>query len=209
LSTATPELTSVGDGSHPGLRPAATTAPKEGLEVFLEHFPTEDACLDFIKEARWPNGITCCAKCGRDRRHHRVRGRKAYACNRCGNHIYPLRGTAFTKSSTPLQKWFYAVWLMATAKQPVTAKRIQREIRVTYKTAWRIRRELRVAMDAFERSRSAHTIDRTFVAAAGANASLEPSAARPLLLSQEVTCLDGIRFILNFFPAYLRMCRDV
>jgi len=215
VSTAIPERTSVENGMQPGLRPSVTTAPKEGLEVFLERFPTDDACLDFIKEARWPNGITCCAKCGRERRHHRVRGRKAYACNRCGNHIYPLRGTAFTKSSTPLHKWFYATWLMAATKQPVTAKRIQREIQVTYKTAWRMRRELRVAMDAFERLRPAHTIAQTFATAADTNGqtaafgSLEPNSVRPFLLSQEATCFEGIRFILNFFPAYLRMCRDV
>ena len=66
MSTATPEQTSVENGMQPGLRPSVTTAPKEGLEVFLERFPTEDACLDFIKEARWPNGITCCAKCELD-----------------------------------------------------------------------------------------------------------------------------------------------
>ncbi|HYM06238.1 MAG TPA: IS1595 family transposase [Terriglobales bacterium] len=111
----------------------------------IRDFPNEDACLEFIKEKRWPQGITRCAKCGVDRRHHRVSGRKAYACDRCGTHLYPLRGTVFARSSTSLLKWFHAVWQLALAERRVTAKQIQRETGVTYKTAWRMLHRLRSA----------------------------------------------------------------
>lgn len=97
---------------------------------------------EFIKEMRWPKGIAPCAKCGVARKHHRVSGRKAYACDRCGAHAYPLRGTVFARSSTSLLKWFHAIGLL-TAEPRVTAKRIQRETGVTYKTAWRMLHRLR------------------------------------------------------------------
>lgn len=114
----------------------------------IAEFPTEDACLEFIKERRWPNGILRCKRCRAERKHHRATGRKAYACDRCGNHVYPLHGTVFAASSTSLRKWFYAIGLLASAEGKVTARRIQRETGVTYKTAWRMLHRLRIAAAA-------------------------------------------------------------
>jgi transposase-like protein len=121
------------------------------VKDFERAFPNESACLEFAMARLLPNGVARCAKCGAYRKHHRVNGRKAYACDRCGRHIHPLSRTLFARSSTPLQKWFYAVWLLASADGPVTAKRVQRELRVTYKTAWRILRRLRAAALPAER----------------------------------------------------------
>ena len=60
---------------------------KYTIADFNCEFPDDDACLTHIFEARWPNGITTCdsKKCGNvDRKHHRVTGRTAYACDYCG-----------------------------------------------------------------------------------------------------------------------------
>jgi len=105
-------------------------------------FPNDGACLEYIKEQRWPNGVTKCEKCNIERKHSRVSGRTAYACDHCGNHIYPLKGTVFARSATSLKTWFYVMYLLASAGCGITAKRIQRETGVTYKTAWRILRHL-------------------------------------------------------------------
>jgi transposase-like protein len=106
-------------------------------------FPNDDACLEYIKELRWPNSVTRCGKCNMERKHSRVTGRTAYACNHCGNHIYPLKGTVFSRSSTSLKTWFYVIHLIASAQSEITAKTIQRKTGVTYKTAWRMLRQLR------------------------------------------------------------------
>jgi transposase-like protein len=106
-------------------------------------FPNDDACLEHIKEQRWPGGITECAKCGIERKHHRVSERTAYACQVCGNHIYPLAGTVFEKTTTSLRLWFYAMYLMGSTRCGISAKQIQRETGVTYKTAWRMFRQIR------------------------------------------------------------------
>jgi transposase len=113
---------------------------------FNKEFPTDDACLEYIKEQRWPDGVTYCGKCQQDRRHYRVRGRTAYACDHCGNHIYPLAGTIFEKSGTSLRLWFYAAYLMGSTRCGISAKQIQRETGVTYKTAWRMFRQIRSLM---------------------------------------------------------------
>jgi transposase len=110
---------------------------------FDTEFPSDDVCLETIKEQRFPGGVTHCHKCGEDRKHYRVTGRTAYACDHCGNHIYPLAGTIFEKSSTSLRIWFQAMYLMGSTRCGISAKQIQRETGVTYKTAWRMFKQIR------------------------------------------------------------------
>jgi transposase len=110
---------------------------------FDAEFPNDDVCLETIKEQRFPGGVTHCAKCQQERKHYRVHGRTAYACDHCGNHIYPLAGTIFEKSTTPLRIWFQAMYLMGSTRCGISAKQIQRETGVTYKTAWRIFKQIR------------------------------------------------------------------
>lgn len=113
------------------------------INHFNDEFPNDDACLEYIKEERYPGGITFCAKCDKKRKHYRVSGRTAYACDHCGNHIYPLAGTIFEKTTTPLRLWFYAMYLMASTRCGISAKQLQRETGVTYKTAWRMFKQIR------------------------------------------------------------------
>lgn len=86
--------------------------------------------------------MTHCLKCGVTRKHYRVSGRKAYACNHCGRHIYPLAETIFSKSTTPLRTWFYILYLLLSTDGRLSARQIQRETGVTYKTAWRSRAQI-------------------------------------------------------------------
>jgi len=110
---------------------------------FDKDFPTDDACLEQIKEQRFPGGVAVCEKCEGPRKHYRVTGRTAYACATCGTHIYPLAGTIFEKSTTSLRIWFQAMYLMGSTRCGISAKQIQRETGVTYKTAWRMFRQIR------------------------------------------------------------------
>ena len=113
------------------------------VEDFHRRFPDDDSCLEFLKEKRWPNGVAYCGKCEQERKHHRVTGRPAYACDYCGSMISPMAGTIFEKSSTSLRLWFYAMYQMGSTRCGISAKQIQRETGVTYKTAWRMFRQIR------------------------------------------------------------------
>jgi transposase-like protein len=113
---------------------------------FDREFPNDDACLEYMKEQRWPGGITHCEKCDRKTKHHRIVGRTAYSCDYCGTQIYPLAGTIFEKTTTPLKLWFYAAYLMGSTRCGISAKQIQRETGVTYKTAWRMFKQIRTLL---------------------------------------------------------------
>jgi transposase len=127
-------------------RQSIPTEQRYSIRDFDHQFPTNDACLEYIKEMRWPDGIAYCEKCEKECKHYRVTGRTAYACEFCGNHIYPLAGTIFEKTTTPLRSWFHAMFLMGATRCGVSAKQIQREIVVTYKTAWRMAKQIRTLM---------------------------------------------------------------
>jgi len=49
-------------------------------------------------------------------------------------------------SRTPLQKWFFAMYLFANSRSGVSAKELERHLGVTYKCAWRIGHKIREYM---------------------------------------------------------------
>lgn len=137
---------------------------KYTFKDFDTEFPNDDACLTYIMENRWPDGRTLCEKCGVERKHYRVTARTAYACDHCGNHIYPMAGTIFEKSTTSLRTWFHAMYLMGSTRCGVSAKQIQRETGVTYKTAWRMFRQIRTLMsEDVQLEGSSVEMDETYV----------------------------------------------
>jgi transposase len=167
--------------------------PKElryTVEQFHAEFPTADSCLEFIKEQRWPDGRTYCEKCKAEHKHYRVTGRTAYACDHCGNHIYPLAGTIFEKSTTSLRTWFHAMYLMANTRCGISAKQIQRETGVTYKTAWRMFRQIRTLFseDIILGGANGVEMDETYVGGRRRNGH----RGRPPAGDRKQTCVVGI-----------------
>ena len=117
-----------------------------GLYEFTKKFPEEDMCLDEIKKMRFPNGVFC-KVCKRKTKHYKIKNRKAYACRYCRSQMYPLKGTVFEKTTTPLRLWLYCIFLMTHTKADVSVKKIQRELGVTYKTAWRMFKSIKTLME--------------------------------------------------------------
>src|ERR1700733_7771988 len=115
------------------------------LKDFQTQFPDDATCLDWLRNRLYPDGIYC-EKCEALTKHHRVVSRPSYSCDRCGHHVHPTAGTIFHKSPTPLTTWFYAIYLMAQTRCGISAKQIQRETGVTYKTAWRMFKQIRTLM---------------------------------------------------------------
>lgn len=108
-------------------------------------FPDDDACLEWLVAYLYPNGIIC-PKCDTITKHYRVSGRRSYCCSKCGNHLYLLANAIFHRSRTPLTDWFHAIYIMSTNKAGTSARQIEREIGVTYKTAWRMMHQIRSMM---------------------------------------------------------------
>ncbi|MDP6823649.1 MAG: transposase [Dehalococcoidia bacterium] len=110
---------------------------RDNHRTFEQDFPDDDACLEWLKDQIFPDGILC-EPCGRVTKHHRVRSRRSYSCDRCGHHVHPTAGTIYHKSRTPLTKWFYATYLLSSVDPDIPITELQRELGVTYKTAWRM-----------------------------------------------------------------------
>lgn len=125
-------------------------------------FPDDDACLTWLVEYLYPEGITC-PRCKVVTKHYRVKGRPAYVCADCSHHVHPMAGTIFHKSTTPLVLWFHAIYLMSTNKAGTSAAQVQRELGVTYKTAWRMMHQIRLMMDADITLQKEVEVDETYV----------------------------------------------
>jgi transposase-like protein len=115
---------------------------KYTIRNFERDFPDDAACLEWLREYLYPDGIFC-KVCGEVTKHHRVKSRPSYSCDRCGHHEHPMAGTIFQDTRTPLRTWFHAVFLMASTRCGISAKQLEREIGVTYKTAWRMFNRIR------------------------------------------------------------------
>src|SRR3990170_7365217 len=124
---------------------AKNNMQKFTVKDFQKIFPDDDACLDYIRQQKYPERIDC-PQCKKSALFHKITDRKSYACDYCGFHLAPMAGTIFEKSSSPLTLWFYVIYLMAQTRGGISAKQIERETGVTYKTAWRMCKQIRLAL---------------------------------------------------------------
>ena len=120
---------------------------KDSIPVreFFAQFPNDESCLQHLFKIRFGQEYVC-PKCERAAKWYRIKAERAFSCQWCGHHIHPTVGTPFEDSRTPLQLWFYAIYLFTTSRHGVSGKELQRQLGVTYKTAWRIGHEIRKHM---------------------------------------------------------------
>ncbi|MGH7091357.1 MAG: IS1595 family transposase [Stellaceae bacterium] len=135
------------------------------VREFFARFPSDDACLEHVMAVRY--GLRhACGHCGVESTFHRLTERPAYSCAHCGAHVYPCAGTVFQDTRTPLQMWFYAIYLFVTTRHGVSGKELQRTLGVTYKTAWRIGQQIRILIgkaDGFEVLQGHVEMDEAYV----------------------------------------------
>src|SRR5712692_1008246 len=123
------------------------------LFEFEKQFPDDAACLAYLMEAKYPDGVFC-EKCQKVTSHYREKARPSWSCQFCGHRVHPMVGTIFEDSATSLRLWFYAIYLMASTRCGISAKQLERELGVTYKTAWRMFHLIRTQlMDQGDQSR--------------------------------------------------------
>lgn len=136
--------------------------PKFTLKDFQQMFPDDDSCLDYLRCEWYPEVMTC-EGCGREAKFYRITTRKVYGCEHCGFQFSPAANTIFHKSPTPLTTWFYVIYLMAQTRGGISAKQIQRETGVTYKTAWRMCKQVRSMLgEDFEKFDGEVEVDESY-----------------------------------------------
>lgn len=117
---------------------------KYTIDQFRNDFPDNDACLHKLFTLRYTNLV--CPICDSDKPFTPVKARKSYSCPSCGFQVYPMAGTIFEKSTTPLTHWFYAIYLQTTTRNGVAAKELERQLNVCYKTALRMSHQIKRLM---------------------------------------------------------------
>ncbi|HTB30998.1 MAG TPA: IS1595 family transposase [Bacteroidia bacterium] len=119
---------------------------KYTIKDLRKDYPHEAACLDKLFELCYGE-LKACPKCGVEgAEFRRITTRRCYQCRECYHQLYPTAGTIFDKTRTPLTYWFYAMFLMTTTRNGVSAKELERALGVTYKTAWRMAISIRELM---------------------------------------------------------------
>ena len=133
----------VGAGNRRNATPAAPSDVRYSFAEFAAQFPDDESCLAYLWTTRYaPDGdFALCPKCEdvrKFKRYETTQPRQSWTCTTCGQHIHPTAGTMFHKSSTSLRLWFYSLYIMANTNGEISAKQLERELGVTYKTAWRM-----------------------------------------------------------------------
>ena len=126
-------------------------APEAGKDYprtwneFLDWFCSEEACLAYLEELRWPHGFVCpsCGTAGEPYRSSRAR----LMCSSCSYQGTVTAGTIFDKTRTPLRVWLAGAWYLTNQKQGVSALGLQRVLGLGgYETAWTMLHRFRRAM---------------------------------------------------------------
>jgi len=129
-----------------GMTKSPSASPDFSVREFFQRFPDEDACLEHIMAVRFGGTRFECSVCKKDATHHKLASRRTYVCAHCGHHVNPTAGTILENTRTPLVSWFYAIYLFCTTRHGVSGKELQRQLGVTYKTAYRIGQQIRDLM---------------------------------------------------------------
>ncbi len=152
---------------------ARNSESRYSLVEFERDFPEDAACLEYLVRHVYPYGIPCsnsaCPHYGEVTKHHRDRTRPSYSCQFCGHRVHPMAGTIFADSGTSLRLWFYGIYLMTSTRCGISAKQLERELGVTYKTAWRMFNRIRSLMgqDGPERLGGTVEMDETYIGPKG------------------------------------------
>ena len=118
--------------------------PPMGFAEFAAKYATEEACREKLFEVRKAQGFVC-PKCGCDE-FYNLKTRGTFQCKKCRYQKSLTVGTVMEGTHIKLQKWFWAIYLVATDKRGISAKALQGQLRVTYKTAWFLLHRIREAM---------------------------------------------------------------
>ena len=113
---------------------------------FQKRFPNDEACLHHMMVTRHGGTEIDCPTCGVHSKFYRLTRDRAYLCQHCKHEIYPTAGTFMHRTHLPLHKWFFAMFLFSTSRHGVAAKELQRQVGISYKTAWRMARLIREHM---------------------------------------------------------------
>jgi len=118
----------------------------ENIIEFMERFPDDHACLQYLSEIKWSNGYTC-SKCGHQK--HTVRKKNlARDCNRCHHIESPTANTLFHSLRFGIRKAFMIVFEMSATTKGLSSSQLAKRYGISRQTAWTFSHKVRIAMQS-------------------------------------------------------------
>lgn len=168
-----------------------------------QQFATDEQCLAYLEQMRWPDGVVRCPICGCDRvskitRKTASKNKRAqiYQCleQTCKQQFSATSGTIFADSHLPLHKWFLAMALVLDAKKGMSARQLQQHLGIgSYRTAWYMTHRIRKAMatdhSGEPKMRGIVEMDETYIG----GKTIRPGKNRPRGRSHEKDIVVAIR----------------
>ena len=166
-------------------------ARARSLAEFQKSFSGEESCAAFLFKRRWPDGFVCpgCGKCRAVGLKSRPRLRE---CLDCGRQTSVTAGTTMHRSKLPLTTWFWAAHLMTTHSNGMSARQLEDQLGVNYKTAWLLTQKLRRSMVDPNREplEGVVEVDQAEIPFREGDAFFEPGNAGKILVIGAVEVID-------------------
>ena len=161
------------------------------LAEFQREFPDEASCAAFLLNRRWPRGFVCPA-CGKSRVAALRSRPRLLECLECGRQTSITAGTAMHRSKLPLTTWFWTAHLMATHSNGMSARQLEDQLGVTYKTAWLLSQKLRQSMADPNRDllEGVVEVDQTEIPFRAGDTFFEPGNAGKILIAGAIEAIE-------------------
>lgn len=114
------------------------------LYSISKNFPDEIAVTNYFEYVRWGHNIRC-SHCGSTQISKRYTDFR-YKCNACKSRFSVTTGTHIENTNLPLIRWLMAFALITDTKKGMSAKQLERNLGVSYPTAWSMYRKIRTFM---------------------------------------------------------------
>lgn len=177
------------------LRETAATDPAmaraRSLTQFQKAFSDEASCAVFLFERRWPDGFIC-PVCGKRRAALLKSRAHTYECLECGRQTSVTAGTAMHRSKLSLTAWFWAAHLMSTHSNGMSARQLEDQLGLTYKTAWLLTQKLRRSMVNPDREplEGVVEVDQAEIPFRAGDTFFDPGKSGKILIAGAVEVID-------------------
>lgn len=132
------------------------------LLSFLKKFDTDEKCVEYLAQKRWPSGAVC-DKCGAVGHAFKLADPRKWRCLSCGGDFSITAGTPMEQTHLPLPTWFAAIWLIGTSSKGVSSMVVSRQLGISYKTAWFLTHRIRAMLDDGDQLGGIVEVDETYV----------------------------------------------
>ncbi len=166
-------------------------ARARSLTEFQEAFPDEASCAAFLFERRWPDGFVC-PVCGSGRAAALKSRACTYECSDCARQTSITAGTALHRTKLPLTVWFWAAHLMSTHSNGMSARQLEDQLGLTYRTAWLLTQKLRRSMADPDREplEGVVEVDQAEIPFRAGDTFFDPGNAGKILIAGAVEVID-------------------